>query len=382
MNNNVIEFGKTFNFRGDNLKKARVLAGLSITELSARVNISTQSLSKYENQRSTPSSDNLSILSKQLKVPIDFFFSNMFDYQPEKKIGFFRKYSRVSKKDMLQAEMYAELTWTLYSKLSNFVNFPKYQEPVITDKSRDFKKIDRNYISSVASQIREKYNLGSGPVLNLTGFLESLGICINYVDLSDARIDAYTTFYGDTPVIILNSNRISSSRLRFNLAHEFAHILFHSEYIKNYQVGDEYNIIEEEANYFAGCLLVPAEGLIQDLNATHLEFFVSLKSHWVVSVAALVTRSEQLGLISSAHALHLRQQISRNGWRKLEPLDKSIMIEKAVLLESAFNLVMDKQNNSNAFLAEIPFGNNYLKKVVGYEDILDKENRPNLKLLD
>lgn len=363
--NNVVNLKNGYYFRSNNLKRARVLSGLSITDLAEETGISTQSLSKYENSKATPSQENISILSDKLKVPINFFYTDIFDEELENKVGFYRKYSKVSKKDMNKVEMFASLTWVVYSKLKEYIDFPKYTDPVEVEKSFKFKEYKRGYIANIAKKIREKFNIGNGPLLNLTGFLESIGICINYIDLEDLRIDAYTTFIEGVPIVILNSNRISSSRLRFNLAHELGHILFHSNYLKSYQVGDEYCIIEEEANYFAGCLLVPEEGLANDLRAINLEYFISLKSHWQVSVAALVTRSEQTGLISSTHTLHLRQQISRNGWRKLEPLDDKIPREEAVLLRSGVDLVLNKQSNTNSLFAEIPLGAYYFNKVLG-----------------
>lgn len=87
-----------------------------------------------------------------------------------------------------------------------------------------------------------------------------------------------------------------------------------------------------------------------------MEYFVSLKQHWLVSIGALIMRSEQCELISATHALHLKQQVSRNGWRKKEPLNDKIPIEKPVLLESATKILI-KKNYSLAQLSHDMFIN-------------------------
>lgn len=336
---NIVGIKNGYSFRGNNLKIARTIRGFSSKELAEKMEISSQSLSSYENEKTIPMIETLTKLSNILEFPIQFFYSSEYDKAPEKKIGFFRKYSKVPKKDMEKVEILSKMTWIYYKQLNKKVKFPKYSEPVKIKKSKVFTTISRDYIEEVANELREKFNLGIGPLINLTGFVESLGIIISFIDLDDLRIDAYTNIYDGVPIILLNSQRISSSRIRFNLAHELAHVLFHSDYINDYQVGDEHAIIEEEANYFAGCFLIPEEGLASDLVSTNLEYFVSLKQHWRVSVAAIVTRAVQTGFISKTHELHLRQQISRNGWRKKEPLDDLIEVEKPIILSKATEML-------------------------------------------
>lgn len=341
---NVVGMKNGYYFRGNNLKLARTMRGLSSKELAGLLKISSQSLSSYENGKTIPMIETTTKISQVLDFPVQFFYSNQYDDEPEKKIGFFRKYSKVPKKDMERVEILSRMTWVYYKQLSSKVKFPIYKEPFKIRRTNFFVKISRDYIEEVANKLRENFDLGIGPLINLTGFVESLGIVVSFIDLEDAKIDAYTNVYDGVPVVLINTQRVSSSRLRFNLAHELAHILFHIEYMNDYQVGDEHTIIEEEANYFAGCFLMPEQGLANDLVATNLEYFISLKQHWRVSVAAIVTRAVQTGFISKTHELHLRQQISRNGWRKKEPLDDSIEIEKPILLQKSMELL--SRNNS------------------------------------
>jgi len=65
------------NIFGKKLISARKMAGLSLQKLADRIGnrVTKQALSKYEQGKMKPDSEVLILLSKALKVPIDFFFS-------------------------------------------------------------------------------------------------------------------------------------------------------------------------------------------------------------------------------------------------------------------------------------------------------------------
>lgn len=198
---------------------------------------------------------------------------------------------------------------------------------------KEFRQIDFSEIEEVAQKTRDLFNLKYGPISDVTLLCEKLGIGVFFADLDSTKIDAHTVFMENTPYILLNKARKSSVRLRFNIAHELGHILLHSRYDDNITSStSKHKRIEDEANYFAGCFLLPEEGLSMDMAASNLNYLISLKQHWKASLQAIIFRAEQIGLFSSNHVLHLRQQISRNKWRMFEPLDEEIAIEKPKLM--------------------------------------------------
>lgn len=332
------------------LKKARLLKGYSMEELSKEVNVSQQMISKYEKGTSIPTFEVLTALSKTLGFPTSYFYS-------EQELcnlgeGFFRKSSNVPKKSKQKVAEKVSFFSSILDSIMEVVRLPRYEDPIEINRSKEFKENSLEYIEKISLLIRKKIDLGKGPLLNLTGFLESLGIFIIFTNLESEKIDAYTVILDNKPIMLINSQRTSSSRIRFNLAHEFAHILLHIEYMKKYEKGPKYFRIEEEANYFAGCFLVPEKGLIEDMTSISLQHFIILKSHWHVSIAALIYRANQCGFISNTHTLHLRQQISRNKWRTKEPLDDEIAIEEPKLMEQALDLYSDlKQKDAISVLA-------------------------------
>lgn len=342
--NNTSNIGNSMVFSGESIKKARLFRGYTMEDLADFSGVSQQMISKYEKNKSIPTVDVLGKLSNFLGFPPQYFYSEQII--AEANSGFYRKASKVSKRDKQRVAEFATYADKILNVIKETIILPQYNDPVEINRTTEWQDISFEYIEKVSLDIRDKYKLGTGPLINLTGLMESLGIIITYSDIENTKIDAYTTYIEGTPIIILNANKKSAVRVRFNLAHELAHILFHRDYKKKYENGGKYMRIEEEANFFAGCFLVPEQGLLDDLSSINLQHLVVLKGHWQVSVAALITRSNQCNFFSDTHALHLWQQMSRNGWRLAEPLDDSIEMEKPVLLEQAFNLY-DKKNNGN-----------------------------------
>lgn len=314
-------------------------------ELSKDLKVSQQMVSKYEKSLSVPTYEVLARLSTVLDFPISYFYRN--HEVSDVTAGFYRKSSNVPKKAKHKVAERVSFFSSILDEIASVVNLPIYTDPVPVKRSTEFTEIPFKYLDQISRDIRKKFNFGIGPLLNITGFLESLGIFIIFTDLQSEKIDAFTIFQENgRPIILINSRRTSSSRIRFNLVHEFAHILFHREYVKKYENGAKYSRIEREANYFSGCFLVPEEGLLNDMSAVSLQHFIVLKQHWHVAIAALIYRANQCGFISETHTLHLRQQISRNKWRIVEPLDDTIEIEFPQLINQALEIYEAKTNKN------------------------------------
>ena len=100
--------------------------------------------------------------------------------------------------------------------------------------------------------------------------------------------------------------------------------------------------MERQAHLFAGAFLVPEGPLSRSLYSPTLNAFRYLKQHWLVSISALIHRSEDVGLIDAEQARRLWIALSRRGWRREEPLDDSIPIEEPRLLRTAFELMTQR----------------------------------------
>lgn len=340
-----------YQFHGEKLKLARELHCMTITDLSKRIGVSHQMVSNYENEKRLPTEERLKSITEALQLPRGFFFKNTFTDGERTSPSFFRKGAAVPKKYQTQVEGYTKIYSSVKKLLSTKVNLPKFTQPKFSLIQKDFRQIDFNDIELLAENLRDFHDLGNGPISNMTLLCEKMGISIFFADLHSAKIDAHTVFIDNAPYIILNKSRKSSVRLRFNIAHELGHILMHHKYDeKVISSTTNHRRIEAEANHFAGCFLMPESGLSLDMAASNLNYLISLKYHWKASLQAIIYRAEQIGLFSSTHTLHLRQQISRNKWRLFEPLDDEIPIEKPKVISLGIQHLI--KNNPN-FLDEL-----------------------------
>ncbi|WP_106494851.1 XRE family transcriptional regulator [Lentibacillus sp. Marseille-P4043] len=342
-NNNAIYFGN-FRFNGEKLKLARELHCMTLTDLSKKIGVTHQMISNYENGNKTPSEERLKKIVDVFDFPRSFFFSKTFTEGERNSPNFFRKGAAVPKKYQIQVEGYTKIYSGLRKYLESKVNLPQFSMPTFSLVQEEFRQIDFSEIELLADSMRKSCGLGNGPIGNMTLLCEKLGIGVFFADLDNAKIDAHTVIVDDKPYILLNKAKKSSVRLRFNIAHELGHILMHSLYDENSTSStSNHKRIEVEANYFAGCFLIPEDGLALDMAASNLNYLISLKQHWKVSLQAIIYRAEQINLFSNSHTLHLRQQISRNKWRLNEPLDDEIPIEKPKIISLSIEYL--RKNN-------------------------------------
>ncbi len=147
----------------------------------------------------------------------------------------------------------------------------------------------------------------TGPIKNLTSAIERAGVCIIPI-VGLEGIDGISSWVEDVPVIGI-SPTVPGDRFRFTLAHEFGHLFFHKK---------KSSITEDQANRFAGALLMPETDMECLMPKTPtLRHFISLKTDWGLSVGASVYRAHELGYLDDARYRSIQIQMSK--WRKTEP---------------------------------------------------------------
>jgi Zn-dependent peptidase ImmA (M78 family) len=79
---------------------------------------------------------------------------------------------------------------------------------------------------------------------------------------------------------------------------------------------------EGEAFQFAGALLLPRDAALEVIQQpVILHELAMVKAKFGISIAALILRCRQLGLIDKDRETSLWKQLSARGWRKNEPVD-------------------------------------------------------------
>lgn len=119
----------------------------------------------------------------------------------------------------------------------------------------------KNYQKSrdAAWQILIDFKISSLPV-KITDLCKKLGIEVKLAKI-DSESDGFSFMKDGSPIIVLNANCTSTSRLRFTCAHELGHIILGHVGVYelvNREPSPSDNRIEHEANVFASRLLAPA----------------------------------------------------------------------------------------------------------------------------
>jgi Zn-dependent peptidase ImmA (M78 family) len=197
-----------------------------------------------------------------------------------------------------------------------------------------------------ANAVRERWGLGSGPVVSVVGLLERKGVIVSRLPAATDELDAFSCWIGRRPFIVLVSNKEAADRARFDAAHELAHLLIHHDA----KPGDA--VVEREAHRFAAEFLAPEQAIRRELPLrVDWRQLAQLKVRWGVSLAMLLRRMRDLGVISDASYRRGMMDLSRRGWRRDEPVDLGAP-EQPELLARALHLLETQRSFGLANLAD------------------------------
>lgn len=326
-------------FNGNRIKTGRLYNGLTVEELSKKLGISKQAVSQYENDLIDPPIEKVFLLSNILNFPIDYFSQ---EDKTNVTIGttYFRALLRTNSKARTQQESRLEHVGLIYSFLCNYIDFPELDIPKfnceITPKE-------------AAIKLREYWGLGNEPINNITQLLESKGILITMFDTSTDDIDAFSQCEyinnKEVYIIAVSKNKESAVRINFDIAHELGHILLH-EWSENIELLDreQFKSREKEANEFASEFLMPSYAYKNDMIGipkNKIEFYIMLKRKWKVSIAAMLYKNKELGLITQRQYQYMISIMNKKGFRAIEPLDDVLPIQYPTMFNDAISLLID-----------------------------------------
>ncbi|HEC2201074.1 TPA: ImmA/IrrE family metallo-endopeptidase, partial [Staphylococcus delphini] len=329
-------------FNGKRLKEARLYNKISITELAKQLNISKQMISKYENGITDPSAEKSLQLNGILGFPREFFYSEE-NFNFESKGTFFRSRLTATKKSKIPAEYLLKYSIVVRDFLDQYVEFPElidYGE-LVTDNN----DID---IENITMQIRNNMELNDRPIEDMLEVVELMGIVAVKFGYDEDKVDAFsatTLLNGKKYFSIVTGNPRSFYRQQFSLAHELGHWILHNDYIPEELSKEEYKEMEKEANEFASAFLLPKESFSNDLrNITiNIDNLLTLKSKWNVSIAAMIERGHQLGIINIHEKSRLYRYMSYHNLRNPEPLDKETPCSEPLALSQSIELLIDEK---------------------------------------
>ena len=323
-------------FDGGRLAQARELAGFLKSDVALATELSAAAIGQFESGVSRPTVATVAKLALALRVPPAFFAANRKRFTISETDAHFRSLRSTSKRDRAKARAQVELLAEMVQSLERRVRLPAVDLPEIGADSTP----DR-----AAQAVREAWALGEGPIGNVVGVLERKGVIISRLPAATDELDAFSCWVGPRPFIVLVSNKDAADRARFDAAHELAHLLLHHDA----QPGDA--VVERAAHAFAAEFLAPTRSIKPLLpNRVDWRRLADLKLEWGVSMAMLLRRMRELGVISDAAYRRGMMDLSRRGWRRSEPIDIGVA-ERPELLARALSLLEEQRGFSMDQLA-------------------------------
>lgn len=343
-------------FVGSRLVEARRARGLSAADLASMVEVSAQSLSKYENDHQTPRRDTVDRLARTLGLPAQYFFRP--HDQADARPIFWRSRLSAQTVDLDRASVRLEWLKEVVDYLGGFFDFP-------TLSLLDFKvpadptRIGTDLIEEAAAAVRSEWNVRRGPLPDIVEKLEGSGILVSRIHVRAEKVDAFSQWsdrFG-IPFIMLSRDKASAARQRFDAVHELAHILLHRGVTRDHLNNRAtYKLLERQADAFASHVLLPEVDFLEELYAPTLDGFLSLKERWGVSVAAMIMRCRSLDLLNDDAAKRMWMNYTRRGWRKGEPFDGKMEKEAPHLVRRSFEMLLEEGVQSVADIrSALPF---------------------------
>lgn len=352
-------------FVGERLREAREVRGITQVALGELLGVSTQAISKYEQGIASPHPNIMDKIPQTLNFPNQFFFSH-FVYEEETL--FWRSMSATTV--MARRRANHKLTWlqAISDYLQEFIEFPPVNFPsgIFPD---DPIKITPRMIETAASALRKHWGLKDRPISNVTYLLENNGAIVTRIHLDADTLDAFSCWRKSQqrPYFVLGADKNVAARSRLDAAHELGHIILHrhidQKALKNTST---FKYIENQAFRFAGAFLLPEESFVNDFVSVNLNELTSLKMKWNVSIAAMIMRASDLGIISDEQKDRLWRNYSRQGFKKKEPLDNDVEPEKPFLLKKAIQMLIE-ENRQDRFqiCLSLPFGQSAIEEISG-----------------
>jgi Zn-dependent peptidase ImmA (M78 family)/transcriptional regulator with XRE-family HTH domain len=331
----------------NNLKYYRLKNALSKKELADRVNVTSMTITNYENGDRKPSMDVLKKMSQVLGIRVSDFLAVR-----NKNIVFchgeFRKNSTLSiaQQDYVceSVEEYLNRFMTIVEILGGEV-LPEAPETHAIILSGDDEQD--------AFSLRKHLGLAlEGPIVDLIGTLENKGILVLESDINNQKFSGMNGLVNDRPYIVFNPT-MTCERNRSTIAHELAHLIF------IWPAEMESADIEKRATAISGAFLFPKNDAVRELGLRRRAVSADMQltaTEYGISMLMLAKRAEICEIITSTAAKTFFVAASTAGWRSKEP--SRIDTEKPQLFEQLVYRAINEGDISKqrgAELLKIPY---------------------------
>lgn len=326
-------------FRPERLAQVLEARGISQVQLAALAGVSAGSISKWRSGQQEPQAEALASLARAANVRASWFLRPIPDFDAGPQL--FRRNASALKS--ARALMSARHAWSkeLAADFGEFVDYPSVSFP-----DRNFSnpnEVTNEEIEVVASECRQLWKLGLGPIPDVVLAIENAGGVVVREVTGIARIEGLSSWcaVNERPFVYLNADKANGFRSRFDAAHELGHIVLH-KHISPHIAQANHKEMERQAHYFAGAFLLPAETFSAEVPPLPtLDTLLTLKPRWKTSAAAMLKRLAALELIDEREQLNLWKRRSTRFGGKSEPLDDQLIPEQPRLMRRAVGLIVE-----------------------------------------
>ena len=297
----------------ERLKLARKRSGLSLRALSSAMGgiVSAQAIGKYERAEIKPSSTVAIALATALEVPPSYLLSPS---RVSLERVEFRKLASTKAKERAAVEGEILDRVDRYLQIEEILGFDIMEQKGPNGAPYRINTVEE--AERVATRVRKEWNLGGGPIPDITELLEERGIKVfkwrlpGSVDGLSCRV--HRVGGDDVPVVVCSTGK-SLERQRFTITRELGHLVLDIPPTVP---------AEKACQRFAGAFLAPGDELIREVGRRRLNFgfneLIEIKHIFGISAAALVMRMRDLGIITEATVRNIFSGIGR-GWKTKEP---------------------------------------------------------------
>jgi len=319
---------------------AREARELTQRELASRLNVYQAKLSKYELGMLRVSESEVNRIAQALNFDPEFFSQTTMpvglggDFLYRRRAHVPAKVRRRIQAEVSIRRMQVERLLRRADVIRDEIPFPAIQPEEMDGR-----------VERVAQAVRNGWRLPGGPIRNVTAAIEHAGGIVFALDFQTDLIDGTNLrLPGIPPMLFVNAN-VPGDRHRFNLAHELGHVVMHC--------GLVLDDAEEQANRFASEFLMPRAVIRSDLRNLDLAAAAELKPVWGVSMAALIKRAYDLGMIPKSRYRRLFTALNARGMRTREPLD--IPFEQPEVFDRLIGVHREQYEMDDAQLRRVLF---------------------------
>ena len=173
----------------------------------------------------------------------------------------------------------------------------------------------------VARATRAAWNMRAGPIPELVTLIEDAGGIVVSCDFGTPLLDAVSRWVPGLPPVFFINAMAPGDRQRLSLAHELGHMVMHQA---------PSPAMEDEAFLFASEFLMPAVDIRAQVADATIPKLAAMKPYWRVSMAALLYRTDTLGLLGDQRRRYLWSRMGP--YRKREPVELDVAREQPRLL--------------------------------------------------